>query len=127
MIKTPKKIHKNFFRGHPNTRSHFHLALGTSNRLRLLYHGRHEFRASSSHVVVVGLHACRVTDRVLNPDRNRSGYRGYRSNQPGSVPAGFKPAQIQILNLNLKNKKFLKIFQVATNLMVSKFFKYSFI
>ena len=42
-----------------------------------------------------------------------------------------KPAQIQILNLNFKiwknPKKFLKILQVATNLMVSNFFKYSFI
>src|SRR6185312_1463523 len=65
--------------------------------------------------------------------RNRSGYRGYRSNRPGPVPvpAGFKPVQIQILNLNSKkwknSKNILKILQVATNLMMSKFFKYSFI
>ena len=69
--------------------------------------------------------------RVKKTVRNRSGYRGYRSNRPGPVPAGFKPAQIQILNLNSKkwknSKKFLKILQVATNLMVSNFFKYSFI
>ena len=74
----------------------------------------------------------RVT-RVKKTGRNRSGNRGYRSNRPGPVPvpAGFKPAQIQILNLNFKTwknpKKFLKILQVATNLMVSNFFKYSFI
>ena len=71
--------------------------------------------------------------RVKKTGRNRSGNRGYRSNRPGPVPvpAGFKPAQIQILNLNFKTwknpKKFLKILQVATNLMVSNFFKYSFI
>jgi len=70
---------------------------------------------------------------VKKTGRNRSGNRGYRSNRPGPVPvpAGFKPAQIQILNLNFKTwknpKKFLKILQVATNLMVSNFFKYSFI
>jgi len=75
----------------------------------------------------------RIVSRVKKTGRNRSGNRGYRSNRPGPVPvpAGFKPAQIQILNLNFKTwknpKKFLKILQVATNLMVSNFFKYSFI
>ena len=75
----------------------------------------------------------RVIIRVHQTGRNRSGYRGYRSNRPGPVPipAGFKPAQIQILNLNSKKwknpKKILKILQVATNLMMSNFFKYSFI
>ena len=76
-----------------------------------------------------------VVVRVKKTGRNRSGYRGYRSNRPGPVPvpvpAGFKPAQIQILNLNSKKwknpKKILKILQVATNLMMSNFFKYSFI
>ena len=77
--------------------------------------------------------ARRHVTRVKKTGRNRSGNRGYRSNRPGPVPvpAGFKPAQIQILNLNFKTwknpKKFLKILQVATNLMVSNFFKYSFI
>ena len=62
-----------------------------------------------------------------------TGYRGYRSNRPGPVPvpAGFKSAQIQILNLNSKKwknpQKILKILQVVTNLMMSNFFKYSFI
>ena len=69
--------------------------------------------------------------RVFNPDRNRAGNRGNWSNRSEPVPAGFKPVQIQNSNLNFKNekfsKKFLKILQVATNLMVSIFFKYSFI
>jgi len=51
--------------------------------------------------------------------------------KPVPVPVGFKPAQIQILNLNSKKwknpKKILKILQVATNLMMLNFFKYSFI
>ena len=69
------------------------------------------------------------TTRVHQTVRNRTGYRGYRSNRPGPVPVpgGQKPAQIQILNLNSKKwknpKKFLKILQVATNLMVSNFFQ----
>ena len=87
-------------------------------------------------MALVQLTATRVTPnmtRVHQTGRNRSGYRGYRSNRPGPVPvpAGFKPAQIQILNLNSKKwknpKKILKILQVATNLMMSNFFKYSFI
>ena len=51
----------------------------------------------------------------------------------GPVPvwAGTKPAQIQNLNLNLKNekflKKFLKILRGAMNLIVSNFLKNSFI
>jgi len=41
---------------------------------------------------------------------NRSGLTGYRSNRSGPVPVstGTQPAKIQILNLNLKNKKFPK-------------------
>ena len=68
-----------------------------------------------------------VHERVNNPDQNRSGFTANRSNRSGSVPvpAGFKPVQIQ--NSNLNSKKFLKILQVATNLMVPTFFKYSFI
>jgi len=64
---------------------------------------------------------------------NRSGLTGYRSNRSGPVPvsAGTQPAKIQNLNLNSKNekflKKFLKILQVVMNLMVSNFFKNSFI
>ena len=64
---------------------------------------------------------------------NRSGLTGYRSNRSGPVPvsAGTQPAKIQNLNLNSKNekflKKFLKILQSATNLMVSNFLKNSFI
>ena len=64
---------------------------------------------------------------------NRSGLIGYRLNRYGlvSVWAGIKPAQIQNLNLNSKKwkilKKFLKIFQGATNLMVSNFLKNSYI
>jgi len=71
-----------------------------------------------------------VTTRVKFTDRNRSGYRGNRSNRSGPVPVwgGYKPVQIQNSNLNLKKmRKFLKILQVATNLMVSNCFKYSFI
>ena len=59
---------------------------------------------------------------------------GYRSNRSGPVPvwAGTKPAQIQNSNLNSKKKKnsqkkFLKILQGATNLMVSNFLKNSFV
>ena len=71
--------------------------------------------------------------RVKKTGRNRSGNRGYRSNRPGPVPvpAGSNRAQIQILNLNSKKwknpQKILKILQVVTNLMMSNFFKYSFI
>ena len=73
------------------------------------------------------------TSRVYKTGGNRSGLTGYRSNRSGPVPvwAGTKPAQIQNLNLNSKNekfpKKFLKILQGATNLMVSNFLKNSFI
>jgi len=55
------------------------------------------------------------------------------SNQSGPVPvsAGIQPVKIQNLNLNSKKlkipKKFLKILQGATNLMVSNFLKNSFI
>ena len=40
----------------------------------------------------------RAARRVKNPDRNRSGFTGNRSNRfgPVSVPASHKPAQIQI-------------------------------
>ena len=69
----------------------------------------------------------RTCIQVKFTDRNRSGYRGNRSNRFGSVPiwGGYKPVQIQNLNLNSKNEKNLKILQVATNLMVSIFFKNS--
>ena len=52
----------------------------------------------------------RIITRVKKTGRNRSGNRGYRSNRPGPVPvpAGFKPAQIQILNLNSKKWKNIK-------------------
>ena len=69
----------------------------------------------------------RVVRRVNQTGGNRSGLTGYWSNRSGPVTvwAGIKPVPIQNLNLNLKNKKilrkFLKILQVATNLMVSKF------
>ena len=49
----------------------------------------------------------------------------------GPVPVGLKPAPIQNSNLNSKKwkipKKFLKILQGATNLMVSNFLKNSFV
>ena len=53
----------------------------------------------------------------------------YRSNRSGpvSVWAGIKLSQIQNLNLNSKNEKFLKILQGVMNLMVSNFLKNSFI
>ena len=52
----------------------------------------------------------RVVSRVNRTVGNQSGLTGYRSNQSGPVPvwAGTKPAQIQNLNLNLKNEKFPK-------------------
>src|SRR6185436_7327128 len=67
----------------------------------------------------------RVLPRVYLTVGNRSGLTGYRSNRSGPVPvwSGTKPAQIQNLNLNSKNEKFLKILQGATNLMVSNFLK----
>src|SRR6185437_9623863 len=74
-----------------------------------------------------------TSDRVNLTGGNRSGFTGYRSNRSGPVPvsAGTQPAKIQNLNLNSKNekfsKKFLKILQVAMNLMVSNFLKNSFI
>jgi len=46
---------------------------------------------------------------------------------PVPVSAGIQPTKIQNLNLNSKNKKFLKILQVAMNLMVSNFLKNPFI
>ena len=79
----------------------------------------------------IGTHTARetaiYTSRVYKTGGNRSGLTGYRSNRSGTVPvwAGTKPAQIQ--NLNLNSKKFLKILQGATNLMVSNFLKNSFI
>ena len=75
----------------------------------------------------------RVMGRVYKTGGNRSGLTGYRSNRSGPVPvwAGIKPAQIQNLNLNSKKwkipKKFLKILQGATNLIVSNFLKNSFV
>ena len=68
--------------------------------------------------------ACQVPQTV----GNRTGLT-YRLNRSGPVPvwSGTKPAQIQNLNLNSKNKKFLKILKDATNLMVSNFLKNSFI
>jgi len=74
-----------------------------------------------------------VAPRVNLTGGNRSGLTGYRSNRSGPVPVsvGTQPAKIQNLNLNSKNekfsKKFLKILQVAMNLMVSNFLKNSFI
>ena len=74
-------------------------------------------------------HVC----RVYKTGGNRSGFTGYRSKRSGPVPVwtGPKPAQIQNSNLNSKKwkilKKFLKILQDATNLMVSNFLKNSFI
>ena len=54
--------------------------------------------------------------RVSQTVGNRSGLSG-----PVPIWSGIKSVQIQNLNLNLKNKKFLKILQGATNLMVSNF------
>jgi len=71
--------------------------------------------------------------RVYKTSENRSGLSGYRSNWSGPVLvwAGTKPAQIQNSNLNSKKwkipKKFLKILQGATNLIVSNFLKNSFV
>ena len=67
--------------------------------------------------------------RVYLTGGNQSGLTGYRSNRSGPVPvsAGTQSAKIQNLNLNSKNKKFLKILQVAMNLMVSNFLTNSFI
>ena len=67
-----------------------------------------------------------VASKVNLTGGNRSGLTGYRSG-PVPVPAGTQPAKIQILNLNSKNEKFLKILQGATNLMVSNFLKNSFV
>ena len=84
----------------------------------------------------VGYRACPfayLSSRVNKTVGNRSGLTGYRSNRSGpvTVSAGTQPAQIQNSNLNSKNKKFskkfLKILQGATNLMVSNFLKNSFI
>ena len=67
--------------------------------------------------------------RVNRTVGNRFGLTGYRSNRSGPVPVrtGMKPVQIQNLNLIQKNKKFLKIFQGAMNLMVLNFLKNPFI
>ena len=61
-------------------------------------------------------------------------YRAWRGGgifQSKQVRAGTQPAQIQNSNLNSKNKKipkkFLKILQGATNLMVSNFLKNLFV
>ena len=76
--------------------------------------------------------SCAVS-RVHQTVGNRSGLTGYRSNRSGPVPvwSGMKPVQIQNLNLNSKKwkipKKFLKILQGATNLMVSIFLQNLFI
>ena len=53
-----------------------------------------------------------IISKVNLTGGNRSGLTGYRSNRSGPVPvpAGTQPAKIQILNLNLKNKKFPKNF-----------------
>ena len=67
----------------------------------------------------------RVMIRVYLTGGNRSDLTGYRSNRSGPVWASIKPAQIQNLNLNSKNEKFLKILQGATDLMVSNFLKNS--
>ena len=71
----------------------------------------------------------RLVSKVNLTGGNQSGLTGYRSNRSGPVPvsAGTQPAKIQILNLNLKNEKFLKILQGVMNLMVSNFLKNSFI
>ena len=90
---------------------------------------------SKSHKSIICIYKlcnCKAT-RVKKTAGNRTGYRGYRSNRPGPVPvpAGSNRVQIQILNLNSKKwknpQKILKILQVVTNLMMSNFFKYSFI
>jgi hypothetical protein len=65
----------------------------------------------------------RGTTRVNRTGRNRSGYRGNRWNRTGlvPVPAGFKPMEFKMLNLNSKKKilqKSLKILQVAMDAMV---------
>ena len=67
-----------------------------------------------------------VVSKVNLTGGNRTGYRSNRSG-PVSISAGTQPAKIQILNLNSKNEKFLKILQGVMNLMVSNFLKNSFI
>ena len=71
-----------------------------------------------------------LVTRVKNTDRNRSGLTG--NTDLGQFR--FRPSQIG-LNSKFKfefqkiknSQKFLKILQVATNLILSNFFKYSFI
>ena len=98
----------------------------------------HSIAAGNDLLADPGNNVCRQqaeahTTRIHLTGGNRSGLTGYRSNRSGPVPvwAGTKPVQIQNLNLNSKKwkilKKFLKILQGTTNLMVSNFLKNSFI
>ena len=76
------------------------------------------------------MQVAQATTMVNETGGNWSGLTGYRSG-PVLVWAGIKLVQIQNSNLNSKKlkipKKFLKILQGATNLMVSNFLKNSFI
>ena len=68
---------------------------------------------------------CRGLQVKLKASYNRDAF--LVAEGPVSIWADIKPAQIQNSNLNSKNKKFLKILQGATNIMVSNFLKNSFI
>ena len=66
-----------------------------------------------------------VLRRVYLTGGNRSGLTGYRSNRSGSGLGRYQTGPNS--KFKFKFKKFLKILQGATNLMVSNFLKNSFI
>ena len=78
-----------------------------------------------------GSHLLGEPRRHHMPNLQRVGCRVNPVKPVRSSRARTKPAQIQNLNLNFKKwknfKKFLKIIQGATNLMVSNFLKNSFV
>jgi hypothetical protein len=78
--------------------------------LRLLsWYGVVVARRNRSIAIMVGLTlepdaGLSIGSRVNRTGRNRSGYRGNRWNRTGTVPvpAGFKPMEFKMLNLNSK-------------------------
>ena len=128
MIKTPKKFQKTFSEA-IQTRDH-------------IFTSRHQQQAAPPRpwpARVPGFQQPRRRCRFARLSCHRQGFKSRSESirlprlpvkpvRTGSDSDRFQTGPNSNFKFKFKkNKKFLKIFQVATNLMVSNFFKYSFI